>query len=125
MEAHLRFAGIDARPLSRFGPEAVADRILDAQRDEFQALEWALDRRDIDTDRLFRAAPAFPGGFVSQLVDVIFRRIAPVGDLPEDARGDARVQIGCVANRPVGAEMHATGNGLQAARTGIGQVFKQ
>ena len=46
-----------------------------------------------------------------------------MGDAPENARGDARMQVGGIASRPVGNEMHAAGNRLQILHAGDGEIF--
>ena len=123
VHAHVRFARVDVRPLAGIGTEAVADRVLDAQRDELQTLERTLDRRHIDANRLCRREPLAPRAVESELVDIVFLGVTTVRDAPEDARGDARMQVGGIAGRPVGDEMHAAGNRLQILHAGGGQVF--
>jgi hypothetical protein len=45
MDADIRVARLDIRPLAPIFAEAVADGVLDAQGDEIERLERALDRR--------------------------------------------------------------------------------
>ena len=93
MDANIRLAGVDARPAIAFLTETIADRILDTQGDEVEALQRAFDRGDINAQRLRRQEPARPVDAQCQLVDVVFLAVATCGDAAEDARGDARMQV--------------------------------
>ncbi len=118
-------ARIDARAAARVASETITDGVLDAQRDELEAPERTLLRRDIDPDRLPRQEPEWPRRLQCQTIDVVLAGIGRPRDPPEDAGGNPRVEVGAVADRPFAAEMHPAGNRFQLTGAGRQQVVGQ
>ena len=88
--------------------KAVTDGVLDAQRDEFEALERALLRRYIDTQRPVDREKRGPIDRGDRVVDIAFARIVEFRDLPEHARSEPRAQVGRVAAGRIAVEGHST-----------------
>ena len=72
--------GVDARPLAVLVAHPVADRVLDAQGGEVEALQRAALRGAVDAQRLARRDPVRPGDAVGERVEVVLvavRRLRP------------------------------------------------
>ncbi len=124
MDAHVRFHGVHAGPFAAVRAEAVAHGILDQQRDELQAFQRAADRGGIHAYGMGHIEPALPLQLECCLVDILLGAVLRFLDAPQDAAGDAALQIGPVTQRPVAGETHAafgTAHILPAHLVQIGQ----
>jgi hypothetical protein len=98
---------VDARALACFLAEAVADGVLDLQRDEVEALQRRILRADFHRDGFVHIEPLRPRQVERGAVDVFFLVISGVADLAQDARGNPRRQVGAHLGGGVGHEQHA------------------
>jgi hypothetical protein len=124
LHANVRLAGVDAGPqIVAIATETVADAVLDAQRDEIEALQRRLDSRDVYAQGLRRREPPRPVAFQRQPVDVVFLRVAARRHAQQHARGNARMQVDAVADRPVAGEGDAAAERLDVQAALGGNVF--
>ena len=63
------------------------------------------------------------GGRQRQLVDVFFLLVTLGCDAPENTRGNARMQVGGVADRPLAGKGGTTRNGLDVLTANGGQYL--
>jgi hypothetical protein len=87
--------------------KAVADRVLDLERREVQALERTVLGRDLDLDGLLRREPDFPGDLAGRGVQVVFAAVAPVPELHQHPLRQAAVQVELEGVAPRGLQRHA------------------
>src|SRR5205085_12475337 len=88
MHAHVRIRALDARPLAERLAKPVADRVLDAQSGELEALQRTLLRRDVDAQRAIDAEVPWPVDGAHRGIEVVLVAIAEFGHPPEDARSE-------------------------------------
>ena len=124
-DAHVRSAGVDVRAPAALGAEPIAHRILDAQRDEFQAPERRADRGDVDAYPAPDREPALPGDAVGGVVDVLLVPVGRARKLHQHARGEARMQVGATARGKVAFEAHAARDRPQRRRADLAQLFDE
>jgi len=117
VDAHVRTARLDVRPRAGALPEAVADRVLHAQRHKLEALHRRADRGDVDADRAPDVKALGPRDGERRFVDVVLVCVRRLGDAPQDPRRDARIDIRPAADRDLALEMHAAADRPGAAGT--------
>ena len=92
-QAEVGEAGVDAGALACAFTQVVADGIFDAQAGEVEALQVAAARDDVDAQGVLRGDPVGPVDATGHDVDVVFVAVDAGGDAPEDALGQAALQI--------------------------------
>src|SRR6476660_1434446 len=110
MYARVRRTRIDVGPASRCGAARIADRILDAQGHELEALNGRAYRRHVDTYGVIDREPAAPRQGVSGFVDILFGTVFALADLPKHAAGDATFQVHPIAKSELARKAYATCN---------------
>ena len=93
--------GVHVRALAVRCAESVAHGVLHAQRDEVEALDGGLDRRDVDADGAAHVEELRPGQRARGVEDVVLGAVAGVPHLPQHAARDAALQVGGVAQREI------------------------
>ena len=78
MDTYIGVARVYVRSRSGRRTKHIADRILDLQRGEIQALQRASDRGDIDADAARGAEPVRPWQCARGLVDVLLTAVIGV-----------------------------------------------
>ena len=91
-DAHVGCAAVDARTPSGEFAEAVADRILDAQRREVDALERAARRARVDAKRYVGTEPALPLRRAGNVVNIAAVPVFGVRDTHQNAACKTRMQ---------------------------------
>src|SRR5262245_38278715 len=125
MNAHIGRCAVDARPFAERIPEAVADRVLDAQRGELEALERALLRRQIDAQRALEREVARPIERLGRAVDVFLAAIPEVADQPKYPRHHPRPETGPLTHVPAAAAGNAAGHFGKLAGAERTQLLQQ
>jgi len=123
VDAHLGIPGIHVGPFPHRIPEAVADRVFDAQGDEFQALQGGLDGSHIDPDGAAHVEMLRPIHLAGLAVDVLFLGVFAEGQLEQEAGGDAGMEIGQHHRFPGAPAGDPAGDDADIAGPGGGQVF--
>ena len=95
---------LDARTASRHFAEAVADRVLDAQHREVDALQRAALGVRRHADSVVGTEPLLPRRLERHFVDVAAVPVLPVRDAQENAARKARVKTGGHAEGGVALE---------------------
>src|SRR5262245_53272928 len=80
--------------------ELVANRVLDAERDEVETLETATASTDPYLNRAGRAEPVGPCHAKGSTVDVIFCPMVAAPDLPQDSARNPTCKIHPIEQRP-------------------------
>jgi hypothetical protein len=76
MHAHVGRVGVDARALIAARAKHIADRVLDAQRDEVEAFHRRLDRRHIHAQRALDTEQRGPVQAARGVVNILIRAVA-------------------------------------------------
>src|SRR5260221_13836317 len=100
MNPHVGRRPVHVGPAPLRVAETVARGILDAPGGEFQALQRALLRGDVDPDASFDGKVLRPVDRLRRCIDVVLVAVVELADAPEDARGDPRPEVGAVADLP-------------------------
>src|SRR5215510_462180 len=115
VDANIRHARVHVRPSAGVRAEAIADRVLHAQRHELEALHRRADRGDVDADRAPDVKALGPRDGEGRLVDVLVVCVRRVGYAPQDARRDSGPKIRPVAGCEIAFEVHAPAGGPSPA----------
>ena len=121
MDAHLGRARVHVGAAADGAPEAVAYRVLDAQREEVQTLERAALRGEVDADAARDVEALRPVEIKGGAVDVFFTAVGHGEQAQQHARGDAAFQVGAVEDPRVARERDAAGDGPHRARAEPGE----
>ena len=89
MDADIRIARFNIRPLTLVFTKTVTDSVFDPQGNEIERTQRTLDRCRHDAECAADSKSIRPQLANSQAVDVLFLRIRAFDDVPEDARRDA------------------------------------
>ena len=103
----------------------VAHGVLDSQRDEFEAFQRALLRRDVDAKRPLDREERGPVHRARRFVDVVLACVAEFGDLPQHPGSEPRAQVGRVADCVIALECDAAGRALRMARAKRGKLLRE
>ncbi len=125
MHTDIRIAGIDVGALTRIFAETVAHGILDAQGDEIQRFERALDGGGDHPESVGDGEMIRPQLPHRQPVNIVFPSIGSGHQVPQDAGSQARFQIGAIAHRPVTGKVHAAVRDFQLGRPERGKFILQ
>ena len=109
MDAHVGRRPVDVGALAERVAEAVAHGVLDLQRREFEALQRALLRSDVDPYFSLDRKEFLPGNRTAKCVDIVLVPVLELADAPQDARGDARFEVDPIAGLPGSREGYASG----------------
>ncbi|MPN24420.1 hypothetical protein SDC9_171819 [bioreactor metagenome] len=125
MDTDIGVARFDIRSFAEILPETVANRVLDAQSHEIERLQRTFDRRRHHAHGVGDRKVIRPQLAHGQTVDVLLLDVRPLDDMPQDARGDTRLQVGAVADRPLAREKHPAVHRLEVFTADAAQFIEQ
>ena len=105
--------------------EAIADRVLDPERDEIQALQRALLGADLHLDRATGGKPFVPGQVMRGLKNIMLIAVGAVKDAPQDTAGNPAVEIDHVTEGKRAGKGHPAGDVRRILRAQLLQLGAQ
>ncbi|MCG3777847.1 MAG: hypothetical protein JW388_0542 [Nitrospira sp.] len=100
VDTDVRVMGVHVRSLMAHRHELVADGVLNTQGEKVQTGEGAPARTDLHFNGLCGGEPVGPRKAIGRPIDIVFRKIGGVANVPEDAARQVTLEVDPIHRGP-------------------------